>query len=168
MIRSRREPNESSGEQTLLRVIYDAVHWTYLSDRLAIRMLDPHTIVYPSHFTEFVQSVGAGNGKMVDPEAIAYDEAIAQRCAIWEYDFKLKFIDFETSKAQTEDYSLNIHVQSWMNLSKHAALGRHSLFLEDVSEICGHEQPQEDRDDVLTDMKASGRDSLHQARLTWG
>jgi hypothetical protein len=61
IIRTDREADELSHEQTLLNGVYDVVSWTHLLERLATRRIDPRKVVHHSTMTEFAEMVAGMN-----------------------------------------------------------------------------------------------------------
>jgi hypothetical protein len=61
----------------------------------------------------------------------------------WDENFHPKFYSPEPAQIQHEDYSLQSHVASSVNLAKHVALAGYRLYVEDCFEVLDPEK-QED------------------------
>jgi hypothetical protein len=74
MIPTRREMDELSYDETLLRGISQAVRSTHISDRNANRRMDPRIVVYASRSVEFSQRLGDQNMRIRNETADLYED----------------------------------------------------------------------------------------------
>jgi hypothetical protein len=82
------QEDEFPYDQTLPSCVIEEVQWTYLSDKLTRRKMDPRTIFYASRPVRLTQALRLQNLRPTDPELIHLHKGIALACDKWEVNVK--------------------------------------------------------------------------------
>jgi hypothetical protein len=130
MVHAVKEAAENTIEQTAVMGLLEALNLEHASERTAgpIRS-PPRTVVYPMEIGGFMEAVRTGRLRTLPTEVETIGAEISALCSGWERNVEFKVISYEEAR-QVEP-----RADRWMLLAQNAALGAHSLILENCPEL---------------------------------
>jgi hypothetical protein len=163
MTHTAREAVETR-ERAAVKGLMTALQWEHPKERVADpTRWEPRMVVYPSEIEGFMAMVRTGRHRTLTIEQEKVGTEIAVMCCAWERSVEFKVLSQEEA-AQEEP-----QVNSWMLLAQSAAMGAHSMIVEDGPELPEEKGPcAQEGGEVLQGVFAPGCKSLEESRIEKG